>query len=443
MGERISAVADSNPVDQLACLLLRVLAEFPPCTDRSFLEHVLGAEAASQPHTRQLVHSALLKLKALALIEVSQEHIAITDEGRGCLRALPVVIPRQVPTADCKQDGFKRSAKAELTELWVSSRPQLQTRFRTRHDALLRVLATTLRTQQGPWLKWFFAQTRLAEFRTAMQPAYQIFHRAWGTSLRVWKLKVAPAVRTLVCVTMQRVKSFQAQVASNATIGGPDGKIEAQLSNAAWVYSLLRDAKLAAFRFNRSINHVGALLLVFGALSIASGIIFLSGEWANNSNSENTFLSGGGAGSSRTSPIVWVHERYDRLGRSIFATRRLAGATWIEGLAITGENASEQMLTGVQGTIKMDSGEEIQLNVSTEGSQGKWIDAQDVSPGSKFVLKSALFPDNAQTEMPAEEFLSKHGGMIFRVSYAIAGVQTTLIEYFSISKLRAQLSDMS
>ena len=66
-----------------------------------------------------------------------------------------------------------------------------------------------------------------------------------------------------------------------------------------------------------------------------------------------------------------------------------------------------------------------------------------MSPGSKFALKSALTRDNAQTEMPAEEFLSKHGGMIFRVSYAIGGVQTTVIEYFSVSKLRAQLADMS
>ena len=158
-----------------------------------------------------------------------------------------------------------------------------------------------------------------------------------------------------------------------------------------------------------------------GAIAIASGIIFLSGERANSSNAESAFLSGNGAGSSRTSPIVWVYEQHDRLGRSIFVTRRLAGATWIEGLAITGENASKQMLTGVQGTIKMDSGEEIKLSVSTEGSQGKWADAQDVSTGSKFTLKSALTRDNAQTEMPAEEFLSKHGGMIFRVSYAIGG----------------------
>jgi hypothetical protein len=242
---------------------------------------------------------------------------------------------------------------------------------------------------------------------------------------------------------MQRAKVFRRKWQVTRLSEGGDGKIEAWLSNIAGVHGLLRDAKLAAFGLNRSINHVGALLLVSGALAIASGIIFLSGERANSSNAESAFLSGNGAASSRTSPIVWVHERHDRLGRSIFVTRRLAGATWIEGLAIAGENASKQMLTGVQGTIKMDSGEEIKLSVSTGGSQGKWTDAQDVSPGSKFTLKSALTPDNAQTEMPAEEFLSKHGGMIFRVSYAIAGVQTTVIEYFSVSKLRAQLADMS
>ena len=75
-----------------------------------------------------------------------------------------------------------------------------------------------------------------------------------------------------------------------------------------------------------------------------------------------------------------------------------------------------------------------------EGSQGKWADAEDVPSGSKFTLKAAD-PDGAQKGMPAEKFLSKYGGMIFRVSYATAGVQTTLIEYFSAAKLRAQLAD--
>ena len=37
--------------------------------------------------------------------------------------------------------------------------------------------------------------------------------------------------------------------------------------------------------------------------------------------------------------------------------------------------------------------------------------------------------------------LAKYGGIIFRVSYVVAGVQTTLIEYLSTSKLGAQLAD--
>ena len=45
MGERIRALADPNPVDQLACLVLRVLAELSPCTERSFLEHLSLGDA--------------------------------------------------------------------------------------------------------------------------------------------------------------------------------------------------------------------------------------------------------------------------------------------------------------------------------------------------------------------------------------------------------------
>jgi hypothetical protein len=180
---------------------------------------------------------------------------------------------------------------------------------------------------------------------------------------------------------------------------------------------------------------------VSGAFSIAVVIIFLSGDGSNSPRAEGAFLGSNPAASSRTSPVVWLHEGQNR--RSIFVTRRLAGDAWIEGLAITGENASSQILTGVRGVMKMDSGKEIKLGFNTEGGQGKWADTQDVPPGSKFTFKSALDPDATQTGMPASEFLSKHGGMIFHVSYAAAGVQTTLIEYLSTSKLKAQLADIN
>ena len=118
---------------------------------------------------------------------------------------------------------------------------------------------------------------------------------------------------------------------------------------------------------------------------------------------------------------------------------------WIEGLAIRGENASNQTLTGLEGVIKTDSGEEIRLRVSTEGSQGKQIDARDVPAGSKFTLESVFQPDGAreQVGIPAEDFLSNYGGLILRVNCTLGSVQTTLIEYFSTSQLRAQLADAS
>jgi len=114
------------------------------------------------------------------------------------------------------------------------------------------------------------------------------------------------------------------------------------------------NAKLAGFDLRQLVIFAGALLVVCGALSIAVGIAFLSGKRAE---------------SSRGSPIVWFFDGQDRSKRSIFVTRRLVGATWIEGFAIVGENTSNQTLTGVQGAIKLDTGKEIKLSVSVAASK--------------------------------------------------------------------------
>jgi hypothetical protein len=270
--------------------------------------------------------------------------------------------------------------------------------------------------------------------------------RACDTSLYIWKHKVVPMIRsgatTLVDVRVQLAKVF-GLAWERLFEGTGEGKIGARLSKVAGANGLLPDIKFAGFDLSRSINYAGALLLVCGALSVAGGVAFLSAERANSSRAEEAFLSGNHVGASRVPLIVWLHDGQGRLGQSIFVTRRLAGSAWIEGLALRGENASNQTLTGLQGAIKTDSGEEIRLGVNTEGNQGNWADAQDVPSGSKFTLTSSLNPDGTQTGMPVEEFLSKYGGMIFRVSYAVAGVQTTLIEYISTSRLRAQLADMN
>ena len=451
MWEPVNALEDRNPVDQLACLVLRVIAELSPCTERSLVELLSEGDPRSQTgqvrrsHMRELVHGALLKLKALAFIEFSGERIAITDKGKRCLVDLLVTLQRgrsadvrdtkadrQVAFDHVEQYGIKGTT-AKVTQPCVSSLSQLPARLWEPSHALLRVLATTLRSEYAPRLKRF-CQDRLTQVSLAM-PRVCKMTIAWACDclLYVRKHKIVPMIGSgaTSLVHVQLAKAF-----SRAFEG--KGKIGARLSKITEANGLLPDIKFAGFD-SRSINYTGVLLLVCGALSIAGGILFLSSERANSSRAEGT--SRNHTGSSRASPIVWFHDGQDRLGRSIFVTRRREGAAWIEGLAIRGENASDQTLTGLQGAIKTDSGEQISLSVDTEDSQGKWADAEDVPSGSKFTLKSAANPYGTQKGIPAEEFLSKHGGMIFRVSYAVSGVQTTLIEYFSTSKLRAQLAD--
>jgi hypothetical protein len=461
MRGHVTALEDRNPVDQLACLILRVLQELAPCTERSLIDQVSGGDPRSQPgqashaHTRELVHSALQKLKALACIEAFEERIAITDEGRRCLKESAVVTLRQrgrsaeareskadhrVATDYCKQDAVTSTTRAK-THPCVSSISQLPARRWTR--STLRVLATTKQSESAVRLKRFCLD-RLTQVGRAMPPVCKVtVARAWDTSLCLWRHKVAPMIRS-GATTLGHGLVQLAKVPSRAWKPMPlyegtgEVKIGARLLKVAGANRQL--LKLASLDVSRSINYAGVLVVVCGALSIAGGVVFLSSEGANSSSAEE---ANKGAGSSRASPIVWLHEGQHRQGRSIFVTRRLAGATWIEGLAIGGENASNQTLTGLQGVIKTESGEEIKLAVNTEGSQGKWADAQDVPAGSKFLLKAAVNPDSTQAGMPAQELLSKYGGMIFRVSYTVAGVETTLIEYFSTSRLSARLANLN
>jgi hypothetical protein len=417
---------------------------------------------ASHAHERELVHSALLKLKGLALIQFAEEHIAITDEGRRCLEGLPIVTlrlrgrwaeardtkaDRQVATTLSQAKWYQEHLRCRSRSTARGSRlSQLPARLRTRYSALSRILATTLRPEYATWVKRL-CQHYLAKVGVAMPQVCNTIGQRWDTPPYTWKHKVAAMIRsgatTVVHVLVQLGKPLSRKL-ERLYEKAREGNLGPWLSKLAGGRGLsLSDIKFAGFDLSRSINYAGALLLVCSPLAIVVGVLFLAGERANSSPDEAAFLSGNRPGISRASPIVWLHDGADRPGRSIFVARKLAGAAWIEGFAITGENASNQTLIDLEGTLKTDSGEEIKLDVSTEGRQGKWVDAQDVPSGSKLILKSALDPDGTQTGMRADEFLSKYGGMILRVSYVVGGVQTTLMEYFSNSKLRAQLADLN
>jgi hypothetical protein len=469
MRRNVEALGGSG--GKLACFVLRFIAELSPCTETSLIAYVSGGDStselghtASASHTRELIGNALLKLKELAFIQVTDEQIAITDEGRRFLDELPVVALRQhdyrpagrgetktdleVETEYREPDGMESTAGVKQTQPCVSSHLKLQARPWTRYVALLRALVTALLAECTPRLRQF-CQDRLAAARAVMRRGSQRNGgRAWDIALQVWKRKVDPMIgsraTTLVHILagLARVCRTRAE-ACVIVLGNWRRQTGALLSKAAKASGLPPSAKVAGFDLSQLAIFAVALLVVCGVLSITGGIAFLSDKRAESSRAP-AFLSGDRAESSRGSPIVWLLDGQDRPERSIFVTRKLAGATWIEGFAITGENTSNQTLTAIQGAIKPDTGEEIKLSVSMAGSQRKQTETQDMPSGSKFTLESAFHPDASgrQTGMPAEEFLSKYGGMIFRFSYTVAGVQTTLIEYFSTSRLKAQLADI-
>ncbi len=421
MRRGVKAVEDSNSGDQLAWLVLRVIAALSPCKKTSLIAYVSGSASelghtASDSHTRELIFNALLKLQALVFIQFAQEKIAITDEGRRFLDELPV----------------------------VALRP------RTPYATFLSTLVRTSLAQSPRLTR--SCQDRLAGARAVTQWGLPNGARVRDIALEVWQRKVAPIIwsrattlihilRRLATVCRTRAKPAAIVLANWRTQSG------ALLRKAGKASRLSPNAKLAGL--SRLVIFAGALLLV--ALSTAGGVALLSGNRAESSR-ESLIVSSREAPmssreapivSSRESPIVWFYDGQDRPKRSIFVTRKFSGATWIDGLAIRGENTSNQPLTAVQGTIKSDTGQEIKLSVSAAGSQQTKADAHDVLSGSEFTLEYGFHPDASgqQAGMPAEEFLSKNGGMIFKFSYTVAGVQTALIEYFSPSKLKTQLVD--
>jgi L,D-transpeptidase YcbB len=98
-----TALEDSSSWDHLACLVLRVIAQLSPCTRESLIAFISEGDfaldqrcATPVSHERELLSIALLKLESLALIQVAEFQIAITEQGRQLLDKVPSVSLRPV-----------------------------------------------------------------------------------------------------------------------------------------------------------------------------------------------------------------------------------------------------------------------------------------------------------------------------------------------------------
>jgi hypothetical protein len=96
MRRDVLAFERSKRGDQLAWLVLRVIAQLSPCTKTSLIAYVAEGDSKRGQTTLsaqrlELILTALLKLKGLAFVRFAQEQIALTDEGKRFLRELPPV----------------------------------------------------------------------------------------------------------------------------------------------------------------------------------------------------------------------------------------------------------------------------------------------------------------------------------------------------------------
>ena len=85
MRQDVEALEGSR--DQLAFLVLRLIAEHSPCAETYLLSRVAGGGSddganASAAHAQGLICDALRTLKSLGFIEFIQEQIAVTDDGK-------------------------------------------------------------------------------------------------------------------------------------------------------------------------------------------------------------------------------------------------------------------------------------------------------------------------------------------------------------------------
>jgi murein L,D-transpeptidase YcbB/YkuD len=144
--------------DQLAFLVLRLVAEHSPCAETDLLSRVAGGDSAgeaSASHAQGLICDGLRKLKSLGFIEFIQEQIAITDDGRRFL------------------DG----------SLAASAGSQQQP---SSTSALSDGLA------QGVTRARAFSEVYLARARKVAGPAWQFADGAKDKAAQIWPGKIAP-----------------------------------------------------------------------------------------------------------------------------------------------------------------------------------------------------------------------------------------------------------
>jgi murein L,D-transpeptidase YcbB/YkuD len=244
MHQGIKALECSESRDQLAWLVLRLVGKLSPCAKTSLIAYISGDYTTTDPPTGDIIFNALLKLKARALIQFSQEQIAITDEGRRLLDEPPVDALRPRPPY-----------VAFLTALVPTSLAECSSRLkRFFQDCLARARAVTQRDfplNGDLAVQIWNSAPMIGGGATTLVHMLRRFARACHTRAEAW------AIILNIWLRQTRASLWKTLEAS----------------------SLTPKAKLAGR--SQLVTFGGALLVV--ALSIAAGFASLSGKRAESS----------------------------------------------------------------------------------------------------------------------------------------------------------------
>ncbi|MGZ9243710.1 MAG: hypothetical protein ACXW6K_24840, partial [Candidatus Binatia bacterium] len=199
--------------------------------------------------------------------------------------------------------------------------------------------------------------------------------------------------------------------------------------------------RVGGFDLSQMLIIAGTLLLVLGGLMLGGGLILRAGTPSQVPSSE---------------AITWLFQQKDLpiAERSVFAFAGTPKGLRIKGFSISGQNGSDQSLTGVEGIIKPDvQRTDLKLAVSIDKPEADGAPAaQATEPGAKdvipphapFKLVFAFPPQaaNGQDGVTEEEVLATFGGVMLKVRYEVAGKQKTFIEYLSPEMLKEQLVEL-
>jgi hypothetical protein len=260
----------------------------------------------------------------------------------------------------------------------------------------------------------------------------------------------AGRIRTLFASTARPQSSLIEGAPAEAVEGDPIPVSQAALfapRTPAGEKALSLPRHIGGFELSQMLIVAGTLLLVLGGLLLGGGLILRAGtpsEVAPPATSSDS--------------LVWFFDQKDRplAERSIFIFTGTPEGVRITGFSISGENNSDQPLTGLAGVLKPDvEGPEMPLSVSIDMPKGEATlhpaEASAAEAGEGMVPAHSVFrlifpfPEETGAEQQGvtpEEVVQTFGGLMLKVHYDVAGKRKAFMHYLSLAALKDQLSEI-